>query len=189
MNPNVAKAVSHPLRMRILMILNRRVASPSELASELGEPLNLVSYHVKRLEALKCVELVRTEARRGAVEHYYRAVERPLIEEEEFAALPIAVRRGLADAVLSQIAQDLGAASANGGFARDGAHASNTQLDLDEEGWKELAGVLEQALSRFLDIQADAANRIAGHNSETFQANVSLMLFEKPEHRRTSSPR
>ena len=30
------KALSHPLRMRALTILNQRVASPSELAEELG---------------------------------------------------------------------------------------------------------------------------------------------------------
>jgi len=44
------KALGHPLRMSVLAILNARVASPSELAKELGEPLGNVAYHVKILE-------------------------------------------------------------------------------------------------------------------------------------------
>jgi DNA-binding transcriptional ArsR family regulator len=193
-NENVAKAVSHPVRMRILMLLNKRVTSPSELATELEEPLNHVSYHVKRLVDLKCAELVRTETRRGAVEHYYRATERPMLSEEDLAVLPIAVRRGLADAILSQIAQDLRDAGGAGGLERGGAHASNTRMTLDETGWADLGDALVDAVERFIEIQAEAANRIASHqngdeveNSDTFLANVSLMLFEKPE-RRPSPP-
>jgi DNA-binding transcriptional ArsR family regulator len=194
-NENVAKAVSHPMRMAILMRLHKRVSSPSEIAAELGEPLNHVSYHFKRLVELKCAELVRTEMRRGAVEHYYRPIERPIIGEEDLEELPVSVRRGIADAILSQIAKDLAAAGADGGFERDGAHATNTPLVLDEEGWTDLGEALEDALHRFIGIQAAAANRLAAGgdpsangNSDTFDANVSLLLFEKPERSRTSPP-
>ncbi|TMK71288.1 MAG: helix-turn-helix transcriptional regulator, partial [Actinobacteria bacterium] len=45
------KALGHPVRIRALEVLNARVASPSELAKELGEPLGNVAYHVKVLEA------------------------------------------------------------------------------------------------------------------------------------------
>jgi hypothetical protein len=47
------------------------VASPSELPDALGEPLGNVSYHVRILRELDCIELVRTEPRRGALEHFY----------------------------------------------------------------------------------------------------------------------
>ena len=67
------KALGHPLRMSVLAILNARVASPSELAKELGEPLGNVAYHVKILEETGAIELVRTAPVRGALEHFYRA--------------------------------------------------------------------------------------------------------------------
>jgi DNA-binding transcriptional ArsR family regulator len=67
------KALGHPVRMRVLDILNDRVASPSELAKELGEPLGNVAYHVKILEEAEAIELVRTAPVRGALEHFYRA--------------------------------------------------------------------------------------------------------------------
>lgn len=71
------KALGHPLRVRALEVLNERVASPSELARELGEPLGNVAYHVKILEENEAIELVRTAPVRGALEHFYRAKVRP----------------------------------------------------------------------------------------------------------------
>jgi DNA-binding transcriptional ArsR family regulator len=67
------KALGHPVRLRVLDILNARVASPSELAKELEEPLGNVAYHVKILEETGSIELVRTAPVRGALEHFYRA--------------------------------------------------------------------------------------------------------------------
>jgi DNA-binding transcriptional ArsR family regulator len=67
------KALGHPVRVRALEILNERVASPSELAKELAEPLGNVAYHVKILEENDAIELVRTAPVRGALEHFYRA--------------------------------------------------------------------------------------------------------------------
>ena len=65
----IAKALAHPLRARILQRLGERVASPGDLATELGAPLGVVSYHVRMLRDYDCVELVRTEPRRGALQH------------------------------------------------------------------------------------------------------------------------
>lgn len=73
-----AKALSHLLRQRILRHLDEvGVASPNELSQALGEPLGNVSYHVRILRELDCVELVKTQQRRGAIEHYYRAIDCP----------------------------------------------------------------------------------------------------------------
>ena len=71
------KALGHPVRVRALEVLNERVASPSQLAKDLGEPLGNVAYHVKILEENDAIELVRTAPVRGALEHFYRAKVRP----------------------------------------------------------------------------------------------------------------
>ena len=74
----LAKAFSHRLRVQILQRLDEAgEASPKELAQALGEPVGNVSYHVRILRELDCVELVRTEPRRGALAHFYRATARP----------------------------------------------------------------------------------------------------------------
>src|ERR1043166_4271590 len=67
------RAISHPLRHRLLGMLDGRVASPNQLARELEWPLGRVSYHIRLLSDLGAIELVRTEPRRGALEHFYRA--------------------------------------------------------------------------------------------------------------------
>jgi DNA-binding transcriptional ArsR family regulator len=75
-DPRVIKALSHPLRVQILSLLDGNVRSPKELAGELGEPLGNVSYHVRTLADLDLIELLKKVPRRGAIEHYYRAPSR-----------------------------------------------------------------------------------------------------------------
>src|SRR4029450_13035944 len=99
----IMKALSHPLRVRMLTLLNQKVASPSELADELDGPVWNVSYHMRFLADLKMVKLVRTEPRRGAVEHYYEALEPPLISDDDWAELPTTLRRSLSDSTLGNM--------------------------------------------------------------------------------------
>jgi DNA-binding transcriptional ArsR family regulator len=71
---NAAQAAAHPLRATVLAKLGAQVYSPNELANELGASLGRVSYHVRVLHDLGMIKLVDTAPRRGAVEHYYKAV-------------------------------------------------------------------------------------------------------------------
>ena len=88
---NRIKAMSHPLRASILRILTERTASPAEMARDLDEDLSNVSYHTKQLVGFECVELVSTRPVRGALEHFYRATERHLIDTEDWETLdPVA---------------------------------------------------------------------------------------------------
>jgi len=73
-----ARVLSHPLRPQILDVLVRRgEASPNEIATELDVPLGTLSYHTRLLRDHGWIELVREVPRRGAVEHFYRAVVQP----------------------------------------------------------------------------------------------------------------
>jgi DNA-binding transcriptional ArsR family regulator len=190
MDPRVAKAISHPLRLRLLSMLNQGVASPSDLARELDEPLGNVSYHVKKLEELGCIELVRTSMRRGAVEHHYRALERPVLTEEDLLEIPLPVRRQLADSILGQIAKDVTSAARAGGFEREDVHVTDAALTLDEEGWKKLGELTAELSGRALEVQAQTFDRVAERRAsdpeeggDTFPANLSLLLFEQPKKR------
>jgi len=75
--------------------INEGVASPVELAKDFGEPLGNVSYHVRVLVDLDCIELVDTVHRRGAVEHYYRATRRAIVEDAGWEQLAPEARRGI----------------------------------------------------------------------------------------------
>src|SRR4051794_17906331 len=68
----LARLLAHPIRVKILDLLQERTGSPSELASEIGEPLTTVAYHFKLLAEQRALELVSTRQVRGALEHTYR---------------------------------------------------------------------------------------------------------------------
>src|SRR3954452_10703293 len=175
----IMKALSHPLRVRMLTLLNQKVSSPSELAEELDEPLGNVSYHMRFLADLKMVKLVRTEPRRGAVEHYYEALEPPLISDEDWAQLPVALRRSLSDSTLSDIARDLKAAADEGGFDRENIHVSRMALELDEQGWDELSGLLSDAIARARSIQEQSNKRRQRTDTSVIPTALVLMQFER----------
>ncbi|MBS1895453.1 MAG: helix-turn-helix transcriptional regulator [Actinobacteria bacterium] len=86
---NDAKAVAHPLRLAILETIGQLggVASPNQIAGVLEEPLGNVSYHVKTLLEYDWLDLVKTEPRRGAVEHFYALSERATFHRSDAAML------------------------------------------------------------------------------------------------------
>jgi DNA-binding transcriptional ArsR family regulator len=180
LDQRVLKALAHPLRMSILGVLNQKVASPSDVADELGEPLANVSYHFHKLKDLGCIELVETKPRRGALEHYYRALERPFFRDQDWIKLPANTRRQLFDAVLRKLASDLEIAAKTGGFDRPDTHVSRTPIMLDEQGWTDVVKTLEAALDRVLEIQAEAANRMASGADDAVASTVGIMHFERP---------
>ena len=99
----LVQVLAHPTRALILETLAARTASPSELATEFGLSLPLVSYHVSRLVKAGMLELVSTAPRRGALEHYYRASGRPEVSREAWAQLPEILRGILTEAVLRDL--------------------------------------------------------------------------------------
>lgn len=65
------RALAHPVRARILTELEKRPASPSQLADVVGESVGVVSYHVRVLTEAGLAELVGTVPKRGALQHFY----------------------------------------------------------------------------------------------------------------------
>lgn len=178
-DPSLAKALAHPLRTRILSALENRTASPSELAEEFDAPLGVVSYHVRRLHALRFLKLVKRVARRGAVEHYYTTVAGPRITDAAWGSTPAVVKQAMVNAVLSGIGASVSKAANSGGFDRAETHLSRTLITVDQQGWLAIAGELESLMDRLEKIQADSQKRLvhAGHGDEQL-ATVVLMLFD-----------
>jgi DNA-binding transcriptional ArsR family regulator len=175
----IAKALSHPVRANILAILNDRVASPNEISEELKEPLGNVSYHVRALLNLNCIELVRTAPRRGAIEHYYRAIERPFFSDRDWARMPQSARATISDKVLDLSWNDVTDAIEAGTFeARSDRHLSRTALVLDEQAWEELNEILAGVVDDAMRLEAESAARRADSGDEGFNTKLSLVHFE-----------
>ncbi len=177
----LAKALAHPLRVRILASLHRRISSPNQLSRELDEPLGNVSYHVKTLLEFDCIELVKTEPRRGAVEHFYRATERAFFSDEDWAKIPASARQGITGVVLEAIGKDATAALGSGTLdQRTDSHITRSPLVLDERGWKDLNAVLAETLDRATEIQTEAAARLNETKGESINSKLAILHFESP---------
>lgn len=99
----VAHASHHRDRLDALSIFLERMASPKEIAKALRIELATASFHVTDLHEKGVIELVKTEPRRGAVEHFYRAVLTPEISDTEWQEMPKASRREIAETALTAI--------------------------------------------------------------------------------------
>jgi DNA-binding transcriptional ArsR family regulator len=180
-DPTIAKAYAHPLRMEIMDLLDDRVASPSQIAAELGSPLSLTSYHVRQLVSWGLVKLVRRRQVRGSIEHFYTAVVRPTVYDETWAKIPSIVRRALVGSSISQLGRELASAAERGGFDQDDMHFTRTRLTLSPEGWREVVRELAEMLDRIDQLKADEAAKLAADpDAKRIEATVAMMLFESP---------
>src|SRR6201985_471429 len=172
----IAKALAHPLRARILQRLRERVASPRDLACELNAPLGVVSYHVRMLRDYDCVELVRTEPRRGALQHFYKATARPNLDADQWRTLPSGLRRELAGETIKEVVDALAQAADAGTLDDPDVIVTRTPLELDERGWKKLNRLLARTMEQALQIAAESAER---GDAGRFPTEMAVLHFKR----------
>ena len=169
------------MRARILLILNERVASPNEIAEMIEERLPNVSYHVRALLDLGCIELVDTAQRRGAIEHYYRAVVRPFFSDSDWKRIPPSGRQAISDTLLKVMWEDVSEAMEAGTFdSRPDRYLTHTPVTLDEQGWSEVAKVMASAFGEVEKIKSQSARRLKKSKEAGVPTKVVLMQFESP---------
>lgn len=175
----LVKALTHPLRWRILEVLNRGVSSPREIAAELDAKLGDVGYHVRRLHELGVIELVRTEQRRGAIKHFYKANSRAMLDNEHWGRLPKSARRHVTGQTLDQIWSHVRSGIKAQGFDRDDVHVSSTTVELDEQGYADMVALVDETLERVLAIQAEVIGRRANGDDagDCVKSEVVLLHF------------
>jgi DNA-binding transcriptional ArsR family regulator len=177
----LVKALNHPVRVKALTILTEKIASPKEIAEQIEAPLSNVSYHVRVLDELGLVEIVEEERVRGSVAHYYKAVERPLIDNPDWEKLSSRVRSAFSGYVIETLMSDAASSLAAGVFdERDDRHLSRTSLVLDEKAWRKVSEIQAKALNQILKEQAAAAERLRKGRGTAIQAIAGMTCFEVP---------
>jgi DNA-binding transcriptional ArsR family regulator len=174
-------AMSHPLRARVLNVLSERTASPKEIADQLGEPIPNVSHHAKRLVQLGCAELVDKRQVRGAIEHFYRATDRPMVETEEWNELDPLVAQDIVCKIMQLGLDDFVSSVKSKMVGTDERfHLTRTRLVLDEEALTEALEIQERARLEIVEAQARAADRLSASGEKGFHASSFLGCFEAP---------
>lgn len=151
------------------------------LADKLGVPLGTVAYHVRTLYDLGLLKLAKTRQRRGAVEHYYEAVEHPRFTDEAWSSLDVVSKQRVLAAVLTEAHHDAIQAAAAGGFDAADAHFTRTPLRLDARGWTKLAAASKRWLEEAAKIQAESNKRLEKTEAEDQAAELVVLLFERGE--------
>src|SRR6201996_5022540 len=157
----LVRALGHPLRVKILEVVQVRKASPSELTDLLQAPLGNVAYHVRVLEKCGCIEQVATARRRGAVEHYFRARPRSYIGHQDWRNMPASLRDAVHGPSMGP-SFDRGACALESGTmdARDDTTLNWMPMAVDQAGWDEVAAVFEAATNRLEAIHALCRRRM-----------------------------
>jgi hypothetical protein len=176
----LVRSLAHPLRIQILELLTDRVASPNGLANELEAALSDVAYHTRALDRYGALELVDTARRRGATEHFYKANPGAFVGGPSWRKVPRAVRGGVSAATLRTFLDKAVAALEAGTLDdREDTVFRWMPLHLDEEGWREVVGILDEATKLMLAANVRSQDRLGENGGENGVSTVvGMAAFE-----------
>lgn len=173
----ILKPIGHEVRIDIIRICHERTASPIEISKETGRSLSLVSNHVAVLKKAGVLELVKSEPRRGALEHYYRSAAPAKISDAEWGRMPKKQRLVVYRTILQALMAESVEAESRGSFDEDDAHLSWVPFEVDERGRADLVEALADALARVEAIKEECKERLEGEGGQEMVA--AIMNFER----------
>jgi DNA-binding transcriptional ArsR family regulator len=178
LDQRLLKALAHPVRVQCLSLMVDGEWSPNRLHKELGVGLSQISYHIKVLKDFELIEMTRTEPRRGAVEHFYRAKERIIIPESMSSALPRTARLETLRRILSLAEKDMKKSLKAGTFYnRPDFHASWSPFVLDEQGRAKLHGKLDQLLADAIETEVESLDRLTKEGGQSIPTSLVIFAF------------
>jgi DNA-binding transcriptional ArsR family regulator len=184
---NLVRALAHPMRVQILEALQGRTASPTELAREFRESLGVVSYHTNALLDVDCIEQVRTQPKRGTIEHFYTCKPRSFIGHQDWREAPLSVRGGVtAEALRTFVDKVVAALDADTIDGREDTTLNWMPMTVDEQGWRETAEILDRALRELMTVAAESRERLG--EDDGIPVVTALAAFESPPRGASGSP-
>jgi hypothetical protein len=187
----ICAALKHPLRVRILEVLNEGPKSPSQFVDEglfpketfinYAQALSLTSYHFRALAKEGCLEVVESIPRRGAVEHVYEGKARVYFTDAEFEQMSAAQRGEFSRISFQGLVARADNAMRTGAFdSRTDRHLTWMPMQLDEQGWEELTTALAACFGEIEQIRHDAKGRLAETSEESIPVTFGMVGFESP---------
>lgn len=187
----ICGVLKHPLRVRILEILNEGPKSPSQFVEEglvpkehysnYQQALSLASYHFRALEKDGCLKVVASIPRRGALEHVYEGKARVYFTDSEFEEMPLERRQTLSRiSFQGLVARADGAMRADTFDSRTDRHLAWMPMQLDQRGWNELMTSLAACFGEVEQIRHDSKERLATSGEKSIPTTFGMLGFESP---------
>ncbi|HEX5983240.1 MAG TPA: winged helix-turn-helix domain-containing protein [Solirubrobacterales bacterium] len=175
----VQYALSHDIRLEILILLNEASYTASEVAELTEIELKKVSNHLLRMLEDGSIEVAKKEERRGTMIYWYRAVEVPEYTQEEAERLTEMELQLIAGVVAQSGTAELMAALNKGTLASPRTILSWDLYDVDGQAREDIEAESARYLERLKEIQCESVNRVAESKEETTSMIVSLSAFKR----------
>lgn len=178
---NVARALAHPVRVRILGELKKRPMGPAEISAVCDGPaLETIVKHCVRLEEFDLVRRLRRDRR-----HVYRLEPTSLFEPKTYTSLPAPLRGDVdivsASTYVSRIADSIFAGTIED---RLDSHLTWTGLTYDAQAMDDLARALDAVFLFVLHLQRHSDT----DPSDSIPVTLGYGCFESPPTSRMASP-
>jgi DNA-binding transcriptional ArsR family regulator len=182
----LAKVLADPEALQILAQLNLREMSPKQFHDEFGAgTMSSVGRRFQKLAKTGWLTMVREESggkRRGATEHFYRAIGPAILDRDDWSELPEPLKATLTWKTFEQFRERAREAIGAGTFdARTDRHLTWSLLLLDQAGWKKVIADIDALFQTIFLEERSAESRIAKSGKKPIQITVGLAAFESPK--------
>jgi DNA-binding transcriptional ArsR family regulator len=175
----VQYALGHKIRVHILIVLNDGIFTAAQLAEIIGEPLNNVSNHLRKMLEDGAVEVAKEERKGNVVQYWYRAVEVPFYSQEEAESMTPLQQQVTVGAIVQSGTAELLAALYAGKLRDPRSVLFWHWYDVDLQGREDLEAENVRYLERVKKIQAESDSRRAESGEDGTSMLVSLSVFER----------
>lgn len=172
------------LRLKIVTELYMREMSPTQFYKAFGGgSTSRVHRNFKKLAEYQWLRFLWSQSggRRGGPQHFYRATELAIFDDDTWGLLPYSIRAALSETIFRQFCERVREAMQAGTFdARPDRHFTWTPLLLDQSGQARVITAVDDLFESLAEEQADAKLRIFNSGETPFLATVGLGAFESP---------
>jgi hypothetical protein len=190
----MATALAHPLRVRILEVLNERDMSPVEFCREGLAPPSIdashVAHHFRELAEYGSLAVVEQNARLGSVEQVYRGRGRAYFSDLQWNELDPEERMKVSKTMVQGLMARIESALTSETFdSRVNRHLTWIAMRLDEQGWSEMTTALTAAFGEVEQIRADAEARLDRDGEDGISSTCGILGFPSPAGTQLTPPR
>jgi DNA-binding transcriptional ArsR family regulator len=176
----VAFAIGHSLRVKILIVLNEGVYSAGEVADILDEPLNKVSNHMVELAEGGSIEVVRTRQRRNTTQRFYQATQVPHFTKEEVEDMTVYEAQVTAGIIIQTLfAETMASFEAEKMNNDPGVCLVWNRFNLDAQGRKEVAEEQDVMWDRLTELAEASEKRAEATGAKTTTYVTGSLGFER----------
>lgn len=175
----VGYAVSHRIRVHVLIVLNEGTYTAAQIAQIIDEPLNKVANHIRELADAGSIELAKSEQKGNIVQNYYRAVEMPFYSEEEAALMTPEQRQVTAGLVVQSALAEVMAGLWHEKLTDPRTWLAWNWFNVDEQGRRDISDEQQRSWERMQEIEAEATNRRASSGEDAQSIIVTQFGYER----------